>query len=80
MAANADLTRGPALLSVSMGTASFAFATTAIRFCVRKRISNNVGLDDYAMGVASVCRIPRCGPEPAGMGKRKRQRESEGER
>ncbi len=54
MAATNDSTRGPVLLSVAMGTASIAFATVVIRFCVRKRISNNVGIDDYAIAVASV--------------------------
>ena len=49
-----DLSRGPVLLSVSVGTASFAFSTTIIRFCVRTRISNDFGPDDYAMGAATV--------------------------
>lgn len=52
-----DLSRGPALLSLSVGTASFAFATCIVRYCVRKRISNNVGIDDYAIGVATVSQV-----------------------
>jgi len=68
MAATADLSRGPVLLSVSVGTATFAFSTSLVRFCVRKRISNNVGMDDYAMAVASVSRrypqgLTGAGPE-----------------
>ena len=50
-----DLSRGPVLLSFSIGTASFAFSTTIVRFCVRTRISNNTGPDDYAIAVATVC-------------------------
>jgi hypothetical protein len=56
MSANAtgDLSRGPVLLSISMGTASLAFATVIVRFCVRARMTYNIGFDDYAMGAASV--------------------------
>ena len=54
MATAGDASRGPVLLSISMGTVSFAFATVIIRFCVRVRISRNVGMDDYAIAVAAV--------------------------
>ncbi|KAL1877601.1 hypothetical protein VTK73DRAFT_8510 [Phialemonium thermophilum] len=51
--ATPDLSRGPVLLSFSIGTASFAFSTTIVRFCVRTRISNSTGPDDYAIAVAT---------------------------
>ncbi|KAK1772334.1 hypothetical protein QBC33DRAFT_5718 [Phialemonium atrogriseum] len=52
-----DLSRGPVLLSFSVGTASFAFSTTIVRFCVRTRISNSLGADDYAIAVATVVAV-----------------------
>jgi hypothetical protein len=50
----ADLSGGPALLSFSLVTASFALSTTFVRFIVRRRISSGFGADDYASGVATV--------------------------
>jgi len=49
-----DVSRGPVLLSLSSVTASFAFATTAVRFILRRRSSSRIGPDDYAVAVASV--------------------------
>ncbi len=54
MAANEDMSRGPVLLSISLGTVSFALVTVMVRFAVRARISYNMGMDDYALGVATV--------------------------
>ncbi len=50
----ADLSGGPALLSFSLVTASFALSTTFVRFIVRRRMSSGFGADDYASGVATV--------------------------
>ncbi|KAK0704817.1 hypothetical protein B0H67DRAFT_361147 [Lasiosphaeris hirsuta] len=50
----ADLSGGPVLLSFSLATASFALATTFVRFCVRAGIYNHIGADDYVMGVATL--------------------------
>ncbi|KAK4242201.1 hypothetical protein C8A03DRAFT_40474 [Achaetomium macrosporum] len=50
----ADLSRGPVLLSFSLATASFAFATTFVRFYTRKRIDGGFGADDYTSGAATV--------------------------
>ncbi|KAK3314646.1 hypothetical protein B0H66DRAFT_317070 [Apodospora peruviana] len=49
-----DLSGGPVLLSVSLGTACFALATTFVRFCVRAGINKHIGVDDYASAVATV--------------------------
>ncbi|KAK3304122.1 uncharacterized protein B0T15DRAFT_230970 [Chaetomium strumarium] len=50
----ANLSRGPILLSLSLATASFVFATTFVRFCTRKGIHGGYGADDYTSGAASV--------------------------
>ncbi|KAH6851118.1 hypothetical protein B0I37DRAFT_128857 [Chaetomium sp. MPI-CAGE-AT-0009] len=50
----ADLTQGPVLLSFSLATASFALATTVVRFYVRRGIHGGFGVDDYTSGVATV--------------------------
>jgi hypothetical protein len=51
----ADLSRGPVLLSLSLATASFAFATTFVRFYTRKGIiDGGFGADDYTSGAATV--------------------------
>ena len=50
----ADLSQGPVLLSFSLATASFALATTIVRFYVRRGIHGGFGVDDYTSGVATV--------------------------
>jgi hypothetical protein len=50
----ADLSQGPVLLSFSLATASFALATTVVRFYVRRGIHGGFGVDDYTSGVATV--------------------------
>ncbi|KAK1836138.1 hypothetical protein QBC39DRAFT_108775 [Podospora conica] len=52
--AEADLSGGPALLSLSLATASIALATTFVRFCVRAGITRRIGADDWAAAVATV--------------------------
>lgn len=61
--AEADLTRGPALLSLSLATASIALATTFVRFCVRAGITKRIGADDWAAAVATVRPLP-ASPQP----------------
>jgi hypothetical protein len=51
---SADLSRGPVLLSFSLATASFALATTFVRFYVRRGINGGFGVDDYTSGAATV--------------------------
>lgn len=51
---SADLSRGPVLLSFSLATASFALATTFVRFYVRRGINGGFGADDYTSGAATV--------------------------
>ncbi len=51
---SADLSRGPVLLSFSLATASFALATTFVRFYVRRGIHGGLGADDYTSGAATV--------------------------
>ncbi|KAK3899605.1 hypothetical protein C8A05DRAFT_46376 [Staphylotrichum tortipilum] len=51
---SADLSRGPVLLSFSLATASFALATTFVRFYVRRGIHGGFGADDYTSGAATV--------------------------
>ncbi|KAM7220231.1 hypothetical protein V8F06_004373 [Rhypophila decipiens] len=53
-AAAADLSGGPVLLSLSLGTAFFALATSVVRFSIRAGISKHIGADDYTSGVAAV--------------------------
>ncbi|KAK4213032.1 hypothetical protein QBC37DRAFT_344874 [Rhypophila decipiens] len=53
-AAAADLSGGPVLLSLSLGTAFFALATSFVRFSIRAGISKHIGADDYTSGVAAV--------------------------
>lgn len=48
-----DVSRGPVLLSLSSISASFAFSTTILRFCLRRRSNSRIGPDDYAVAVAS---------------------------
>jgi hypothetical protein len=50
----ADLSQGPVLLSFSLATASFALATTFVRFYVRRGIHGGFGADDYTSGAATV--------------------------
>jgi hypothetical protein len=50
----ADLSRGPVLLSFSLATASFALATTFVRFYVRRGLNSGLGPDDYTSGAATV--------------------------
>jgi hypothetical protein len=50
----ADLSHGPVLLSLSLATASFALATTFVRFRVRRGLDSNFGVDDYTSGAATV--------------------------
>jgi hypothetical protein len=50
----ADLSRGPVLLSFSVATASFALATTFVRFYVRRGINGGFGAEDYTSGAATV--------------------------
>lgn len=50
----ADLSGGPVLLSLSLGTVLFALATTFVRFSVRAGVSKRFGADDYASGAATV--------------------------
>ncbi|KAM7204813.1 hypothetical protein V8F33_001402 [Rhypophila sp. PSN 637] len=50
----ADISGGPVLLSLSLGTAFFALATTFVRFSIRAGISKHIGADDYTSGVAAV--------------------------
>ncbi|KAL8335513.1 hypothetical protein RB598_009615 [Gaeumannomyces tritici] len=54
MAAVQDLTRGPALLGVSITTALIALSSTALRFVARATPSEDMGSDDYVVGVASI--------------------------
>jgi hypothetical protein len=49
-----DMTRGPALLAVSVTTAVVALSTCALRFCVKFRINRSVVWDDYFLGLAMV--------------------------
>ena len=49
-----DISRGPVLLSLSSATASLAFSTTVVRFCMRTRSNSRIGPDDYAIAMASV--------------------------
>ncbi|OIW27156.1 hypothetical protein CONLIGDRAFT_415583 [Coniochaeta ligniaria NRRL 30616] len=49
-----DVSRGPVLLSLSSMTASLAFSTTIVRFCLRTRSDSRIGPDDYSVAVASV--------------------------
>lgn len=51
--ARPDVSRGPVLLSLSCITASLAFSTTVLRFCLRRRSKSHLGPDDYAVAVAS---------------------------
>lgn len=53
-AATPDVSRGPVLLSLSSITASLAFSTTIVRFCLRTRSNSRIGPDDYAVAVATV--------------------------
>ncbi|AEO61488.1 hypothetical protein MYCTH_2071219 [Thermothelomyces thermophilus ATCC 42464] len=50
----ADLSRGPVLLSFSLATASFAMATTFVRFYVRRSLYGGFGTDDYVSGAATL--------------------------
>ncbi|KLU80970.1 hypothetical protein MAPG_00066 [Magnaporthiopsis poae ATCC 64411] len=54
MAAEQDLTGGPALLGVSITTAFIALLSTGLRFAVRATPSEHIGLDDYVVGVAAL--------------------------
>lgn len=54
MAAVQDLTRGPVLLGVSITTALIALSSTALRFVARATPSEDMGSDDYVVGVASI--------------------------
>jgi hypothetical protein len=53
-----DMTRGPALLAVSVTTAVVALSTCVLRFCVKFRINRSVVWDDYFIGLAMVCFKP----------------------
>ncbi|KAL2142809.1 hypothetical protein VTI28DRAFT_703 [Corynascus sepedonium] len=50
----ADLSQGPVLLSFSLATASFALATTFVRFYARRGIRGGFGADDYTSGAATL--------------------------
>lgn len=54
MAAEQDLTGGPALLGVSITTAFIALSSTGLRFAVRATPSEHMGSDDYVVGVAAL--------------------------
>jgi len=56
----ADLSGGPALLSISLATAAVALATTVVRFCTRAGITGRFAADDYTSGVAAVSSCQRC--------------------
>ncbi|KAI0136816.1 hypothetical protein BJ170DRAFT_31777 [Xylariales sp. AK1849] len=47
-----DMTRGPALLAVTVTTVVVALSTCILRFCVKFRINRSVVLDDYCVGLA----------------------------
>ncbi|AEO71220.1 uncharacterized protein THITE_2058811 [Thermothielavioides terrestris NRRL 8126] len=51
---DADLSRGPVLLSFSLATASFALATTFVRFYNHAGIYGRFGADDYTSGAATL--------------------------
>ncbi|KAK4458515.1 hypothetical protein QBC42DRAFT_314328 [Cladorrhinum samala] len=54
MAAVANLSGGPVLLSFSLATGTFALSTTFVRFCTRASISTGFVAADYASLVATL--------------------------
>ncbi|OAA57526.1 hypothetical protein SPI_07185 [Niveomyces insectorum RCEF 264] len=54
MAATPDLSRGPVLLAISITTGTISLSTCVARLWVRRRASNHLGFDDYAIGVSGI--------------------------